>query len=176
LSPDQAIFDKPVDASYRHLRPLYIKGFINGRPMTKMLVDGGAAVNLMPYTTFRKLGKVPEDLIKTNMVLKDFGGNASEAKGVLNVEFTVGSKTIPTTFFVFDGKGSYSLLLGRDWIHANCCVPSTMHQCLMQWQGDQVEIVQADRTVHVANADCMGDGGNRLLVRTSLGRRFPQSN
>lgn len=130
LSPKQAIFDKPADTSKRHLRPLYIKEFINGRPMTKMLVDGGAAVNLMPYTTFRKLGKVPEDLIKTNMVLKDFGGNASEARGVLNVELIVGNKTIPTTFFVFDGKGSYSLLLGRDWIHVNCCVPSTMHQQL----------------------------------------------
>ena len=153
LSPEQAVFDKPANTSYRHLRPLYIKGFVNGWPMTKMLVDGGAAVNLMPYTTFRKLGKVPENLIKTNMVLKDFGGNASEAKGVLNVELTVGNKTIPTTFFVFDGKGSYSLLLGRDWIHANCCVPSTMHQCFIQWQGDQVEIVQADRSVHVASAD-----------------------
>lgn len=114
LSPDQAVFDKPADTSYRNLRPLYIKGFVNGQLMTKMLFDGGAAVNLMPYRTFRKLGKVPEDLIKTNMVLKDFGGNASEAKGVLNVELTVGNKTIPTTFFVFDGKGSYSLLLGRD--------------------------------------------------------------
>ncbi len=28
-----------------------------------------------------------------------------------------------------------------------------MHQCLIQWQGDQVEIVQADRSVHLANAD-----------------------
>nr|CBG76432.1 OO_Ba0013J05-OO_Ba0033A15.19 [Oryza officinalis] len=144
LSPDQAVFDKPVDTSHRLLRPLYIKGFVNGQPMTKMLVDGGASVNLMPYTTFRKFGKVPEDLIKTSMVLKDFGDNTSEGKGVLNVELTVGNKTIPTTFFVFDGKGSYSLLWGRDWIHANCCVPSTMHQCLIQWQGDQVEIVQAD--------------------------------
>ena len=46
--------------------------------MTKMLVDGGAAVNLMPYTTFRKLGKGPGDLIETDMMLKDFGGNASK--------------------------------------------------------------------------------------------------
>ncbi len=92
------MFDKPADTSYRHLRPLYIKGYVNGRPMTKMLVDGGAAVNLMPYTTFRKLGKVPEDLIKTNMVLKYFGGNASEAKRVLNVKLTVGNKTIPPPF------------------------------------------------------------------------------
>ncbi|XP_015696270.1 uncharacterized protein LOC102703896 [Oryza brachyantha] len=80
--------------------------------MAKMLVDGGAAVNLMPYSTYRKLGKTPKDLIKTNMMLKDFGGNSSKAKGCLNVELTVGSKTLPTTFFVIDDKESYSLLLG----------------------------------------------------------------
>nr|AAT01354.1 hypothetical protein [Oryza sativa Japonica Group] len=101
----------------------------------------------------RKLGRNAKDLIKTNMVLMDFGGNPSETKGVLNVELTVSNKTIPTTFFVIDGKGSYSLLLGRDWIHANYCIPSTMHQCLIQWQDDKIEIVPADRSVNVASAD-----------------------
>ena len=51
--------------------------------MTKMLVDGGATINLMPYTTFRKLGKGPEDLLKTDMMLKGFGGNASKTQGPL---------------------------------------------------------------------------------------------
>jgi hypothetical protein len=58
-----------------------MKGLVDGKPMSKMLVDGGASVNLMPYTTFRKLGKGPEDLIKTNMMLKDFGRNASKTRG-----------------------------------------------------------------------------------------------
>ena len=92
-----------------------------------MLVDGGTSVNPMSYTTFRKLGKGPGDLIETDTMLKDFGGNASKTRGAINVELTIGSKTLQTTFFVIDGKGSYSLLLGRDWIHANCCVPSTMY-------------------------------------------------
>jgi hypothetical protein len=52
-----------------------------------------------------------------------------------------------------DGKGTYNLLLGRDWIHANYCIPSTMHQCLIQWQGDNVEVVQDDTSVSVATAD-----------------------
>ena len=78
------------------------------------MVDGGASINILPYTTFRKLGKEPEDLIKTDMMLKDFGGNASKTRGAMNVELTIGSKTLLTTFFVIDGKGSYSLLLGRD--------------------------------------------------------------
>ena len=49
--------------------------------MNKMLVDGGASVNLMPYTTFHKLSKGTGDLIETNMMLKDFGGNASKTRG-----------------------------------------------------------------------------------------------
>ena len=75
----QAIFDKPI--KHRHLKALYVKGFVNEKPMSKMLVDGGASVNLMPYTTLHKLGKGPEDLIETDMMLKDFGGNASKTRG-----------------------------------------------------------------------------------------------
>ena len=54
-----------------------MKGFVDGKLMNKMLVNGGASVNLMPYTTFRKLGKGPGDLLETDMMLRDFGGNTS---------------------------------------------------------------------------------------------------
>ena len=43
-----------------------------------MLVDGDTSINLMPYTTFCKLGKGRGDLIETDLMLKDFGGNASK--------------------------------------------------------------------------------------------------
>jgi len=75
----QAIFDKPV--KHRHLKALYMKGFVDGKPMNKMLVDGGASINLMPYTTFHKLGKGPGDLLEANMMLRDFGGNTSKTQG-----------------------------------------------------------------------------------------------
>jgi hypothetical protein len=68
------------------------------------------------------------------------------------MDFTVGGKTVPTSFFVINSKGSYTILLGRDWIHANCCIPSTMHQCLIQWDGDEVEVVHADDSVEVSHA------------------------
>jgi hypothetical protein len=135
----QAVFDKP--AKNRHMRPLYLKGYVNGKPLTKMFVDGGAAVNLMPYTTFRKLGMGPGDLTPTSIILNDFAGNPSDTKGCAHVDLMIGSKTLLTTFFVIEGKGAYSLLLGRDWIHANCCVPSTMHQQLIQWVDDDIEVV-----------------------------------
>ena len=58
-----------------------MKGFVDGKPMNKMLVDGGASINLKPYTTFCKLSKGTGDLMETDMMLKDFGGNASKTRG-----------------------------------------------------------------------------------------------
>jgi hypothetical protein len=77
--------------------------------------------------------------MRTNMMLSGFLGEASDAKGIIFEELTVGSKTVLTTFFVVDVKGKYNILLGRDWIHANGCVPSTLHQCVVQWVGDEVD-------------------------------------
>jgi hypothetical protein len=83
------------------LKALYLKGYINGHPDNKMLLDTGAAVNIMPY------------LIKTNVALSDFNGQASEAQGILNVDLTVGSKTVPTSFFIINSKSTYTVLPGR---------------------------------------------------------------
>ena len=69
------------------------------------------------------------------------------------MELTVGKKTINTAFFVVDSQGLYSALLGRDWIHANCCIPSSMHQCVIQWDEDKVEVVSADDACDVSTVD-----------------------
>jgi hypothetical protein len=142
----------------------------------------------MPYTTFRKLGMGPSDLTPTSIILNDFAGNPSDTKGCAHVDLMIMSKTLLTTFFVIEGKGAYSLLLGRDWIHANCCVPSTMHQQLIQWVDDDIEVVQADDSVSVANMepafweyqgiDCFsGKAREKVLLNLSaaINSRFKQS-
>ena len=76
-------------------------GHINGRLISRMLVDGGAIVNLMPYSLYKKLGGTDEELIKKNMTVSGVGGgDPIGAKGVASMELTVGSKTLATTFFV----------------------------------------------------------------------------
>jgi hypothetical protein len=74
-----------------------------------MLVDTGAAVNIMPYLVLRRLGHSVGDLIKTNITLSEFNGQTSEAQGVLSVDLMVGRKTVPTSFFVVNSKGSYTV-------------------------------------------------------------------
>jgi hypothetical protein len=68
------------------------------------------------------------------------------------MDLTVGSKTVTTSFFIINSKSTYTVLLGRDWIHVNCCIPSTMHQCLIQWDGDEVEVVHADYLIEISLA------------------------
>jgi len=114
LDPMTAMFEKPSDDERQHLKALFVKGRVDGQPMSKILIDGGAAINIMPHTVYQKLGKEDQDLTKTDMMLNDFDGNVSAVKGAICVELTIGSKTLPTTFFVISGKGAYNLLLGRD--------------------------------------------------------------
>jgi hypothetical protein len=80
-----------------------------------------------------------------------------EAWGVISMELTVGSKSLATVFFIIEVQGNYSVILGHNWIYANGCVPSTLHQFLIQWIDDEIEVVHADALVYIALADAMDD-------------------
>jgi hypothetical protein len=79
-----------------------------------MLVDGGASVNILSLSLFKKLGHIKSDLKRTNLSLSGFVGDPTEDKGIICKELTVGSNTVPTAFFMADVKGCYNMLLGRD--------------------------------------------------------------
>jgi hypothetical protein len=130
LDPKEAVFEKPEESS-QHLKPLYIQNHIDGKPISRMLIDSGAAVNLMPYSIFKKLGREDDELVKTNLMLNGMRGNPMEVRGVISMELTIGSKSFAIVFFVVEMQGNYSVILGRDWIHVNRCIPSTLHQFLI---------------------------------------------
>ena len=67
LGPQSIIFEKPKEKCYKHLKGLYLKGFIDGKHVNRMLVDTGAAVNLMTYSVLRRLGRSTADLIKPTL-------------------------------------------------------------------------------------------------------------
>ncbi len=76
-----------------------------------------------------------------------------EAWGVISLELTVGSKSLTTVFFIIEVQGNYSVILGHDWIHANRCIPSTLHQFLIQWIDEEVEVMHADASSYIALTD-----------------------
>jgi hypothetical protein len=151
MGTETTVFEK-VKSVWEHKKPLFIRGHLDGKLVGCMMVDVGASVNIMPLVVFKKLRHTEADLKRTNHSLNSFSREPAQAQEIISKELTVGSKTIPIVFFVVDVKGRYNVLLGRDWIHAGECVPSTLHECLIQWVGDQVEMVEADSKVCVAIA------------------------
>ena len=104
LHSQPAVSEKPKKEKHRHLKPLYLKSFINSKPMTKMLV-GCHQIHVVHHML-----KALEDswiyLTKTNMMLKIFGGNPSQGWVIMNMKLTIGR---------------------RDWIHINSWIPYMMY-------------------------------------------------
>jgi hypothetical protein len=74
-----------------------------------MLVDGGAAINLMSYFVFKKLGREDGDVMKANLILNSVGGSSMDAKSIVSMELIVGSKSLANAFFVVEVQGNYSI-------------------------------------------------------------------
>jgi MFS-type transporter involved in bile tolerance (Atg22 family) len=72
-SPKEVVFEKPKESS-QHLKPLYVRGHINRKLISRMLINDGVAVNLMSYSVFKKLGREDDELVKTNLTLNGVGG------------------------------------------------------------------------------------------------------
>ncbi|CAL9031723.1 unnamed protein product, partial [Prunus brigantina] len=89
--------------------------------VAKVMVDGGAAINLLPHGMLSKMGRTRErfDSYTFDCHQLCFGG-ITKTHGILDVDVVVGSKKLKTAFFVVDTTSTtYNALLGRDWIHQN---------------------------------------------------------
>ncbi|XP_072073852.1 uncharacterized protein [Arachis hypogaea] len=133
-----------------HLCPLHIIAILNGFKINKVLIDGGAAISLLLERMLGKIGKHPNDLVPTNIVVTDFSRASTPAKGLVTLTVKVGSSERHSVFVVVPSKASYNALLGRDWIHNVGAALSTVHQSVLLWTKEgKPEIVKADSSLYV---------------------------
>ena len=97
--------------------------------------------------------------------MSTFIGEVFKTLGILPINITIGSKTTLSAFFVIDSTVNYNILLGRDWIHANQCVSSSLHQFLLFWKGNEVEVVWADKQPFMA-ATCFVE--TRFFIKNPI--------
>ena len=124
---------------------MYVKADINGVEMKRVLVNNGAGVNILPLRTLKKIGLEIHNLEKADAIMTDFVGHDRALEGFIMLNVKVGKHELHGGFFVMDVKTNYNVLLGRDWIHSNACVLSSLHQMLFIWrpEGD-VEVIHGD--------------------------------
>ncbi|CAL9024616.1 unnamed protein product [Prunus brigantina] len=73
----QLCFSRPTKEMANHLRPLFITANFGGIPVAKVMVDGGAAINLLPHGMLSKMGEREKDLIPTRLTVTNFALGAS---------------------------------------------------------------------------------------------------
>ena len=86
----------------RHIKPLYVRTHLNGRLVSKLLIDNESAVNVISLRMLRALGRSITDLIEIEVVVFTFIGEVSNIFGILPIHITIGSKTTLSAFFFYD--------------------------------------------------------------------------
>ena len=102
------------------------------------------------------------------MAVNGFIGEPNITKEIILIQIKVESKVNTVAFFVINTKLAYNALLGRDWIHSNWVVPSSLHQVIMFWKdNNSIEIVMAeDKAFTVCNKiDAMLYNKNMSIVK-----------
>ena len=96
-----------------HLKPIYVTAHLEGILFKRVLIDGGAAVNVLPYKQMKRVCRSEEDLIPTDLTVSSFSGAITRTHGILPLEVDLGSKQIMLAFFVVDNTSTYGALLGQ---------------------------------------------------------------
>ncbi|CAL9024528.1 unnamed protein product [Prunus brigantina] len=103
---------------YRYLKPLYISAHVEGVPVSKVFVDCGATVNILPYSLMKKLDNSKAGLIPSDVVMSSFVGDKSKPIGVLPVSIhTADEKPFETNAVqarIYDDNVGWVVLTGDD--------------------------------------------------------------
>ena len=65
----------------RHIKPLYVRTHLNGRPVSKVFIENGSAVNVTSLRMLRALRRSINDLIETEGAMFAFIGEVSMTIG-----------------------------------------------------------------------------------------------
>ncbi|CAL2271127.1 unnamed protein product [Prunus armeniaca] len=84
-----------------HNRPLFVSGYVREQKLSRMLVDGGSAVNIMPKSTMMKLGITMDELSRSRLMIQGFNQGGQRAMGMIRIELVIG-----------DLKGGVKKILG----------------------------------------------------------------
>ncbi|KAM2917086.1 hypothetical protein FF1_045928 [Malus domestica] len=80
---DKMVFVPPSLTLANHLKPIYVTAHMEGVPFKRVLIDGRAAVNVLPYKQMKRMCRNKEDLIHMDLTVSSFSGAITRTHGIL---------------------------------------------------------------------------------------------
>ena len=109
---------------------LVITQYMANHFVRRILVDGGSSVNIVLLNTLKRINIPESEILRRSLVLIGFSGETKHTIGEIKLPIYIkGVKSIQN-LCVIDTLSSYSVTLGRPWIHDMKAIPSTYHQCV----------------------------------------------
>ncbi|KAL4194850.1 hypothetical protein AMTRI_Chr05g70520 [Amborella trichopoda] len=128
-----------------HNRPLFVTGELHVRPINRIMIDGGSAINLIPRRILTCLGLGSDDLTPTNITVQRFNQLGEKPAGIVCLRLKIGALNDYSQFHVIDTDTLYNILLGCPWMHDKGVVPSTLHQRFKHSRDGRQYKVYADK-------------------------------
>jgi len=95
-----------------HDRPLYFTGYIGSSEVSRIQVDPGSALSIIPHWVMQHLGIPAHLLSSTQTTIYDFNTNDTRLMGKIKLNCQIGDLRFEVTFYIIDADTSYNLLLG----------------------------------------------------------------
>lgn len=114
--------------SHPHNTPLHIEVIIYKHRVKRVLIDGGAGLNICTLKLIHALGFLEESIDpRKKITIKAYDDEERSSKGTMMLPIQVGPVQKDTMCQVLDIDLTYNILLGQPWIHEMQAVPSTYH-------------------------------------------------
>ncbi|XP_050915448.1 uncharacterized protein LOC127130491 [Lathyrus oleraceus] len=119
--------------------------------ISRVLVDIGSSLNVMPKTTLIKLPMERSNMKPNTLIVKAFDSSRRAVIGEVDLPIKIGPTIFNITFQVMDIRPGYSCLLGRPWIHSAGAVTSTLHQKLKFITNDKMIVIGGEEDILVSH-------------------------
>nr|XP_027067484.1 uncharacterized protein LOC113693104 [Coffea arabica] len=73
-----------------HNRPLFVSAYIREQKMSRVLIDGGSAVNIMSVRSMKELGISSDELSQSRLMIQGFNQGGQRAIGLIRLELLIG--------------------------------------------------------------------------------------
>lgn len=94
------------------IKPLFISGYLNGLEITRIMIDGGSAVNLLPLRMLKRLGIAIHRLAPSNLLIQGFHQSRQRSPGIVRLDIKIEEWEDTIPLYVIDAETSKFYLGG----------------------------------------------------------------
>ncbi|XP_050877108.1 uncharacterized protein LOC127080861 [Lathyrus oleraceus] len=133
-----------------HNKALQISVTYTDSLLSRVLVDTGSSLNVLPKSTLSELQFKGAEMRTNTLIVRAFNGSRRQVIGEVDLPICVGPHQFSITFQIMDINPAYGCLFYRPWIHAAGEVTSMLQQRLKYLIDDKLVIVCGEEDLLVS--------------------------